>query len=246
MFVFLKKMEISLSRVRKGGVRLVAVMQEEFVSVVADVLEALETRGESFLERLKWALGTQPIQAQNVRFIISPTWKINVGGRMPVQLVSMLTFKMKLSGEARFLMEQPCYVLPEQSRDHTFIELSLSDLGFTSKPRTTNFMTEDFCARWSAEKLQGGRITLCEKGDAPHLRLAFSDQKPGQTSWVAMERLPSNMGDHVVFKIKCDHDGNQWLSTNSAGDSLVWPLDMKIIFRYYSLPQDQAIPEVLK
>lgn len=174
-----------------------------------------------------------------VRRVVKRTlaiWKsIHTGGGTPEELATKVGKSCEeVSPEAKFLMAQMT-VAPSLGTVNLVV-LTPRDLGFTSNPRTDAFITKEFCARWSAENLDGCVIELCEVEDGPRLREQYQDQPNGEVLWMAMERIADSGGRPRVFVVERYDDGLRWLFTRWTRPRDKWNLDYRLVFRFRKLP----------
>ena len=138
------------------------------------------------------------------------------------------------------IMEQNAFVTVETQTDVNFVVLTPTDLGFTSDPRTYDFMTKNFCTEWSAKHLEGFVIELCEAEDGPQLRIQYEDQPNGEVLWMAMERINDAEGHPSLFAVERSDGGKRWLRTGRVGPDHTSDLDDRIVFRFRKLPMPLA------
>lgn len=162
-------------------------------------------------------------------------WKtIDVGGGTSEQLATRVAGNCEeVSSNANFLMTK--MTVTQKTGTVSLVNLSPRELGFTSNPRTDAFMTKEFCAKWSAENLDGYVIELCEAEDGPRLRDQYKDQPNGETLWVAMERIADLHNHPSVFGVGRRDDGHRWLRALGVYLDLEWPLDYRLVFRFRKL-----------
>jgi hypothetical protein len=138
------------------------------------------------------------------------------------------------------IMKQKDFVTAETQTDVNFVVLTPTELGFTSDPRTYDFMTKNFCAEWSAKHLEGYVIELCEAEDGPQLRIQYEDQPNGEVLWMAMERITDSEDHPSLFAVERSPDGKRWLRTGRVGPDHVSDLDDRVMFRFRKLPEHSA------
>lgn len=138
------------------------------------------------------------------------------------------------------IMNQKAFVTAETQTDVDFVILTPVDLGFTSCPRTYAFMTNKFCAEWSAKHLEGFIIELCEPEDGPQLRIQYEDQPNGEVLWMAMERITDSEGHPSLFAVERSDGGKRWLRTGRVGPDHASDLDDRVVFRFRKLPVPSA------
>lgn len=134
------------------------------------------------------------------------------------------------------IMNQKAFVTAETQTDVNVVILTPTDLGFTSSPRTYDFMTKKFCAEWSAKHLEGGVvIELCEPEDGPQLRIQYEDQPNGEVLWMAMERITDSEGQPSLFAVERSPGGKRWLRTGKVSPDHTSDLEDLIVFRFRKL-----------
>lgn len=176
-------------------------------------------------------------------------WKtITVGGTTAKALIAEIE-KVKSGKEknevgdyARDIMGKSAFVIAPSAGQVDLVILTLRDLGLTSNPRTDAFLTKEFCAKWSAENLDGYVIELCEPEDGPQLRLQYQDQPKGEVLYIAMERIAVSDGSPSVFRVerRVERGGGRWLHAGWARPGDWWPLGLRVVFRLRKLPSPSA------
>jgi hypothetical protein len=155
--------------------------------------------------------------------------RIKGGGTTLAKLLKALG--SMASDWAKGMMGKPVFKVSEKTYQTDLVTLTPRELGFTKYPRTDEFMTREFCAKWSAENLDGQVIELCEPEDGPQLRCQYDDQPKGEVVWLAMERIAASDGDPGVFYVRRIDDGYRWLFGYCAYPDLEWNLDRRVVFR---------------
>jgi hypothetical protein len=138
------------------------------------------------------------------------------------------------------IMKQKDFVTAETQTDVNFVVLTPTELGFTSDPRTYDFMTKKFCAEWSAKHLEGYVIELCEAEDGPQLRVQYEDQPNGEVLWMAMERITDSEGHPSLFAVERSPGGKRWLRTGRVAHDHTSDLDDRVVLRLRRLSAPSA------
>lgn len=174
-----------------------------------------------------------------VKRTLTPWKTINLGGTTTEKLLTAIECPDKASdkeanevgGYARDITTKKTFIIAKSPEKIDLVILTPRDLGFTENPRTDAFLTKEFLAKWSAENLAGCVIELCPPEVGPQLRLQYQDQPLGEVLWIAMERIAGSDGHSRVFNVKCNDDGELWLSSNWADPDDEWNLDYVLVFR---------------
>ena len=160
---------------------------------------------------------------------LQPFVTITIGNKTREELATEA--HAEASEYAQDLMTKSKFIVVSKPGQVSFVSLSIAELGFTSNPRTDQFVTKEFCAKWSAENLEGQVIELCEPEDGPQLRLQYRDQPKGEVLWLAMERITASGGDPRVFYVVRDGGGRCWLRAHWTNPSDEWSLGDRVVFR---------------
>ncbi len=167
-----------------------------------------------------------------VKKVLTPFITITTGGTTKDRLVSDIeAMPATISSYAKSMMENEAFIVSKEKGTVVLVSLSIADLGFTEAPRTDEFMTLDFCARFSAERLNGQVLELCQPEDGPELRKEWKDQPKDTAVWVAMERIPDSDGNPRVWRVVRGSDGNRWLDGDWAYPDVRWCLGDRVVFR---------------
>ncbi|MDD5318259.1 MAG: hypothetical protein PHF79_00340 [Candidatus Pacebacteria bacterium] len=170
-----------------------------------------------------------PISSPIQKRTLTPWKTIKVGGMSKKKLAESV--KDESSDYAKGIMGKPAFSVAEKEEDVDLIDLTPRDLGFTANPRTDEFMTKEFCAEWSAKRLDGYVIELCSPEDGPQLRRQYQDQPNSEVVWMAMERISDSDGDPLVFSVERSDDGHRWLCGRWSYPGRRWVLGIRIVFR---------------
>ncbi len=158
------------------------------------------------------------------RYMIPPNMrnKISHGGNKQA-LVEKLNRQPNYHGSARHVVEKSTFNVSEDFRLTDLVRLRLRDLGFTEDVRN-QFMTADFCAKWSERNLHGQVIEPILPEDGPEFFLQQS---------IAIDRMifapVGDTGD--IFRIEVDRNG-QWLHSFVAGTGQLWDVNHKAEFLF--------------
>ncbi len=216
---------------------------QEFTGLLKQLITNLlgneaEVWGNEFRKFCRKEPCWQPVQkvVKEVAKRVLTTWRsISVGGGAAKELAANVARNCEeVSDNAKFLMTNMTVAPATGTVD--LVNLSLRELGFTTSPRTDAFMTKEFCAKWSAEHLDGCVIELCEAEDGPRLREQYQDQPNGEVLWIAMERISGSDGHPFVFVVHRFDGGARWLNARWTDPSGRWGLDRRIVFRFRKLP----------
>lgn len=176
---------------------------------------------------------------QIVKRTLAPFITITIGNKTREGLATEVS--AEASDYARDLMTKKPFVVATKPEQVTLIFLTIAELGFTSNPRTDEFVTKKFCTKWSAENLEGQVIELCEPEDGPQLRLQYRNQPKGETLWLAMERIVASGGSPRVFGVGCGGVGGCWLFAGWPDPDGQWDLGPRIVFRLRKLPLPSVV-----
>ena len=200
------------------------------VEAIGLFTEAVRNRGAKIAKK-----------AAQVTKRVLTVWKnISVGGGTAEELITKVAGSCgEVSQEAKFLITKMTVAPTASAVD--LVVLTPRELGFTSNPRTDAFMTEEFCAKWSSEHLDGYVIELCEVEDGPRLREQYQDQPNDEVLWMAMERIADSCGYPRVFVVGRRSSGVRWLDTRWVSPGGGWSLGGRIVFRLRKL----SLPSVI-
>jgi hypothetical protein len=160
-------------------------------------------------------------------------WKtIQIGGMKPAELAKEVPKHCEeVSNWAQNLMKQKAFTTLDAKEDVMLVVLTPADLGFKKSPRTDEFMTAEFLAKWSAENLDGYVLELCPAEVGPQLRIQYEDQPKSEYLWIVMERITDSDGHPDVFRVERRGDGDRWLGTDCARVGGGWNLGGRLVFR---------------
>jgi hypothetical protein len=223
--------------------KLVGVMVEH---------SSLFTLGES--EHIQWAIQnpTSAIslfvmalkhRAQDavkvVKKVLTPFMAIRIGGTTKDKLIADIKANKnedgvadEVSNYAESMMANPAFTISKERGLVNLVRLTIAELGFIIEPKTIDFMTEEFCARWSKENLDGYVIELCHPEDGPQLRKYWLGQQNDTTVWITMERITDSSGGLCVWSVERHSSGKRWLNSYLAGPYRFWSLDSVFVFRF--------------
>lgn len=157
---------------------------------------------------------------------------VSGGGVKKDELTEKVAQGYGLGDKARSAMSDPAFTTTDTPVVADLAFLSLEDLGFLENPQTEDFMTARFCSDWSAKRLDGQVIELCQPEDGPDLRLQYDEQPKDEIIWMAMEPI-----DGRIFTNDRYSDGRYWLCANSARPGQRWPLKYRFAFRLRKLAE---------
>ncbi len=174
-----------------------------------------------------------------VKKVLTPFITITTGGTTTDQLVVDIKANKnengvadEVSDYAKSMMTNKAFTISKEVGTADLVALTIAELGFASSPRTDEFMTAEFCAKWSAENLDGMVIELCQPEDGPQLRKQWKDQPKGMAVWLAMKRISDSGGVPRVWRVECLSDGPRWLSGIWARPGRRWVLGDRVVFRF--------------
>jgi hypothetical protein len=214
--------------------------------------------GEEWLTELKKFLRKEPCWVvakkaaetikQVVKRVFMPQWTIKIGGTTTEKLLNAIEEekgkkeKNEVSKWASDIMDKPAFKISPNPAEVGLISLTPSDLGFTTNPRTDTFMTKEFCAKWSAENLEGYVIELCEAEDGPRFREQYQNQPIGETLWMSMERIIDSVGRPRLFVVKRRDGGVRYLDTDWVYSDITWVLVNRFVFRLRKISLPSVAP----
>ena len=196
--------------------QLVDRATEAFASQNLDVLdEALFDLGEE----LGIEIEPPTITIEGKKFPIS---RLEIGGKNKEELVQALEGKgIKITNEARFMIDSPEFTTQEKSERITTIRLKVSDLGLPDRATTDQIYAK-------AEELG---LDLCPAEVGPYQRLKDQDQPINVWYTIAMRQIADRDGGPSVFDLEhCD--GAVWLHGLFASPyGNFWFADRGFMFR---------------
>jgi hypothetical protein len=171
--------------------------------------------------------------AEKVKKTLKPFITIATGGMTADKLIADIKAMPAEVGEyAESMTKNSAFTVSKTVGTADLVAMTIAELGFTASPRTDEFMTPEFCARWSAENLDGAVIELCQPEDGPQLRKQWKDQPKGTAVWMAMERIADSDGSSDVWHVERHSDGRLWLRGFWMYSDISWNLGYAIVFRF--------------
>jgi hypothetical protein len=185
---------------------------------------------------------------EKVKRVLKPFLTFTTGPTTKEQLVADIQANKnkvgmtnEVSGYAKSMMNDPNFTISEVLEEVSFVALAIGDdLGFTTNPQTTDFMTDEFCQKWSAENLDGYVIELCKSDDGPRIRKHWTHQQKNTVVWCFMNRLIDSDRNSHVWRLWCDSDGGRWLGGRWTGPTRRWNPNSRIVFRLRKITQNSV------
>jgi hypothetical protein len=201
------------------------------------LIRAVANRNENTVERASTVI---------VKKTLKVWMMINTGGTNTEELLNAIEVKEgdkeknQVGYWARDLTTRPEFVISSTPSQVGLVVLTPYDLGFRHSPLDDDIMTEEFCAKWSANNLDGWVIELCEPEDGPQLRLQYQDQSKGEGLWIAMKPITGSDGKPNVFRVDRAEGGVRWLDAGWVIVEHDWPIYYRFVFRLRKLPLPSA------
>ncbi len=168
-----------------------------------------------------------------VKRTLIPFITIQTGGTTRDKLIAdieaMATEEMPVE-VTKYAKSMP-FSVSQETGTASFVALSIEELDLETR-RTDEFMTEEFCAKFSAKYLDGCVIELCQPEDGPQLRKQWKDQPKGTAVWLAMKRISGLGDDPGVWGVERRGGGRLWLRGHWADPDSVWDRGDVIVFRF--------------
>jgi hypothetical protein len=173
--------------------------------------------------------------AKAAKKVLTPFITIATGGGTTKKLVADIrAMPTEITEYAEGMTKSSNFVISPTVGTADLVVLTVAELGFTESPRTDQFMTAEFCTRWSAENLDGQEIELCQPEDGLQLRKKWIGQPKGMAVWMAMERIRFGGDPHVFFVVR-DGVGSRWLHGSWVDPGDRWFLSSRFAFRLRNL-----------
>lgn len=148
------------------------------------------------------------------------TWRINIGGKSPRQLLPELSAgRFKVGPTARVRLLGSDFKTLEQETLIDLARVTISDLGFQSFATISQIYE-------AANRRELDRVPA-EVG--PHLRLAYPEQPSGEILTIGMDPIADSHGDSDVFLLACNDEG-LWLSSRWAEPGGLWGPSSEFVF----------------
>ena len=194
-------------------------------------VSALKSRAKKTGEEMK----------EVVKKVLTPFITIATGGTTKEELIADIeAIPAEATKYAKSITENKAFTISKEKGTANLVTLSVAELGFTEQPRTDEFMTEKFCAEFSAKYLDGYVIELCQSEDGLQLRKQWKNQPKGTAVWMAMERIADSFGYPRVFCVGCRVAGELWLDGSWGNPGNRWNLGNRIVFRLRKLQNSVA------
>ena len=195
------------------------------VEAIGLFVTAVKNRSEKVVEQVKEAI-------QAVKKTLTPFITIETGRTAAKKLIADIeVIPAEVSSYAKSMMANEAFTVSKEAGKVDLVSLSIAELGFVESPRTDQFMTAEFCAKWSAENLDGQAIELCQPEDGPQLRKQWNKQPKDMIVWMAMERISDSDGNPSVWFVGRDSRGRLWLDGRWAYADSRWSLHDRFVFR---------------
>jgi hypothetical protein len=236
---------------------LIVTVPAGWLGALVDLLEKMKgVDGKEWFDNLKLFLRKEPTWVTKVveqmaekvevvvKKVLTPFITIRNGTTTTKEtlIAEVEAVAAEVSDYAKSMIQNEAFTLIQHTAKTDLVQLSIADLGFTTNPRTDEFMTAKFCVEWSAKYLDGYVIELCQPEDGPQLRKQWKDQPKGTVVWCAMERLNDDNENLSVWAVGRDFSEALWLSGEWSGASgIPWNLNNVIVFRFRKITSPSQI-----
>lgn len=208
-------------------------MSEDIQWAITNPSEALSIFVSALMSRTKEA--AKEVKAV-IKKVLTPFITITTGRTISSQLIADIeAMPMEVTGYAKSMP----FTVSQDVGTVSLVAISIKDLDLKTR-RTDEFMTEEFCARFSTKYLDGYIIELCQQEDGPQLRKQWKDQSKGTKVWLAMKRIADLDGGPNVWCVERDGDGELRLNGVWADPDFVWSPDDVIVFRFRKVSVSSA------
>jgi hypothetical protein len=231
------------SATEQQATKLSAVLVEHHVlftgAPAEDVEWAIQNPSEAifiFTTALKSRI--KEVTKKVVKKVLNPFITIEIGGTTREKLIADIKANKngsdvadEVSDYAQSMMANQAFTISKEKGTAALVALSIAELGFTEDPQTIDFMTTEFCTRWSTENLDGYVIELCHTEDGPQLRKQWKEQPKNSLVYMAMKCISVPGGGPHMFTVERDFGVRRWVYGSWAGPGHRWRLGDRFVFR---------------
>jgi hypothetical protein len=157
--------------------------------------------------------------------------KVTGHGIGKAELLQAVSRNFSLSETACKMIQEDGYLSLDRPYRADLVVLTPADFGITERPRTDQFLDENFLKRWSKHNLDGQLISLCHPEDGPHLGLQYDNSSRDEIIIIGSKPLVDNSGSPHMFVLERDRYGEGWLYTDRVRCDHQWRLAVRIALR---------------